>query len=201
MNKKIIILILLVCFCLTVGSAFAEYKTVKLTTLKHLYGEYQGKDIYVKCRIIPWAQELYVAYEGSEIFLVINKLDDFKPEAQDEVYMKVKPLSDRGLDYLQVIEGKVIVAANKPVFKKGELCIVNSEPFDVLVLKVEKDSNNKYDKYDEYVVWGDPAMKLIKLVGSEVILEGRITESPHSDVADQGIEVVKYKVLEKTTTP
>lgn len=200
MNKKITGLFILVCFCFAAAASFAVLKDsnnqeiipgmkqsspVSVRLLKLERYDYAGKEVYLKCRILQWAQSEYVVYDDADFLTMDNRVKNFKPKNGDEVLLKVKVVNKERKMLLNLLEGKVISPALITA-KKGKLETIESEPFDILVLKVSDG--------EKYAVTGVYYYKLRDFIGKNIVAEGRIVNSIW-DFADKAIDVVKYKVI------
>lgn len=200
MNKKIIVALILICFCFCMIPAFAANNAaseknvpqpakpynVKFSVLKLEFDDYLGKEIYVKCRIIPWAQDKSIVYQGGDLYILESYIKDFKPKIDDEVLLKVKVCKRDYVDYLQLIEGKIITPALAMVTKKGKITVVESAPHHILTLVVSPS--------EKYEIQGDLIEKLKECVGLNVVVEGKIRETSYG-VFNKSLIVVKYEVL------
>jgi|GEM_PF-5340001 len=196
MKNKFFAFLILTCFCLCMIPVFAAAEKnisqpskpycVKFSVLQQEFSDYMGKEIYIKCRIIPWAQDKYIVYQGDDVYMLESYVKDFKPKANDEVLLKVKAAKDDFVEYFLLIEGKIITPASATVIKKGQITLVQSAPHHILTLVVSPK--------EKYEIQGDLVQKLKGCVGSNVVVEGKVRETSYG-VFDKSLIVVKYEVL------
>lgn len=203
MKKKIFVLFILVCFCMSLVPAFAAYKaasekekkspppakeiqTTNFQVLRLEFDDYLGKEIYLKCRMYLWAQDSYIVTDGYDIMLVENYLKNFKPKQNDEVLIKVKVLKRDYVQYLKVLEGTVVVPASQIATKKGLITTTFSDPYQVLTLVVSPG--------EKYEITGDLVNKIRECIGSKVVIEGKIRSTSYN-VFDKSLDALKFEVV------